>query len=81
MAKQSIVAVIRAKPGNRRPNYGKFDKLPIMCDTKGCKSEALLIRGKFDKREKLCYGCYRTPPQDKRTDARVRNLRSMGLIH
>lgn len=79
MAKASFVKAIKAKPNER----GRTSHLPIYCDTKNCKNEALVIKGKFDKRIKLCYDCLTAPKPVKRTNVSEvqATLRALGFIH
>lgn len=76
MAKQSIVAVIRAKPNAR----GKTSHLPMECSVKKCTNEALIHKGPFANRKRICASHWENPPQDTRKNKQVAKLRSMGLV-
>jgi hypothetical protein len=86
MAKQSIVKVIKAKPGNRPPNYGKYERLPMICETNDCQNEAVVHYGKFAKRHKLCWHCFdpaeasAAKQRDKRKQAALDYLGSIGAL-
>lgn len=81
MAKQSIVAIIKAKPNAR----GKRSHIPMPCTTKDCKNDAMIYKGTFSKRVRLCEGCYYNPPQkvraiSKRKQAENDLLRQLGVM-
>lgn len=80
MAKQSIVAVIKAKPGAKSPNHGKTSHLPLICNVrKNCTNEAVTITGPFHKRVMACDPCKQNPPQE-RSGKLITKLKSMGLV-
>lgn len=80
MAKQSIVQVIKAKPGGRVPNRGKTSHLPLICSTHKCSNEALTITGPYEKRIYKCAACYANPPQVGRQTKLRKQLQSLGLV-
>jgi hypothetical protein len=80
VAKQSIVAVIKAKPGGKGPNHGKTAHLPMTCSVKDCEEDFLIIKGKFHNRKRVCETHFKNPPQDHRKDAKLAQLKSMGLV-
>lgn len=85
MAKRgSIVQAIKAKPGNRPPNYGKYANVPMPCNTKGCENEAIVHTGSFATRHKWCWACYGNAPNsasdlNKRHKAATAFLASIGV--
>lgn len=58
----SIVQAIKAKPGNRPPNFGKFANKPMPCNTKGCENEAIVHTGEATNRHRWCWDCYGNAP-------------------
>lgn len=84
MAKQSIIKVIKAKPGNKSPHHGKYANVPMICQTKDCDEEAIIHTGSFDARRRWCWDCYGVAPAhvsnvDARQAAALNYLKSIGV--
>lgn len=80
MAKSSFVKDIKAKPNAR----GKTSHLMFACNTKDCKNDAVIFKGTFDKRVKLCYDCFESKANQpsKITDVEMvlTKLRALGMV-
>ena len=76
MAKQSIVATIRAKPNER----GRTSHIPYTCRITGCNEEYFAITGTFSNRKKTCKEHFYNPPVSDAHAATVALMAQFGVI-
>jgi hypothetical protein len=76
MAKQSIVATIRAKPNER----GRTSHIPFPCSLKGCDEDYFAITGTFSNRKKVCKEHYYNPPVSDANAATIALMAQFGIV-